>query len=137
MKSRLPVVAAVGVVLIWGALLGANFGVLDLSKEYKIQTPLITFLWFQVSGMLNGAAIPLAVLVAAFLLACRQILGWVMAIVLCVTADFVGLALAMPFVAKTAPSLLSNPLIWMLGVALLLNQVLLVALVYRRPDFAR
>jgi len=151
MKSRFPVVAAVGVVLIWGALLGANFGFLNLFKDFKVEMPPITMLWNQTLRLSDGVGLPAAVLLAALLLAYRQLAGWYGALALCVAANLAGLALLMPLIALRnnlsggvggtlsphAPNLWADPLLWLMLAALVLNQILSVGLLFKRPDFAR
>jgi len=158
MKSRFPIVAAVGVVLIWGVLLGANFRFLDLFADFKMEMPPITMLWIRATRFSGGAAVPAIVLLAAFLLIHRQLSGWYVALALCVAANLAGFALLMPLVALInnlsggddetpmpptpsnntfASAILAEPFLGLLIAAFVFNLVLSVTLLFKRPDFAR
>ncbi|BCM89844.1 hypothetical protein IAD21_01692 [Abditibacteriota bacterium] len=156
MKIPFPLIAAIGLVILWTSMLFAIPFVLGQFADFKVEMPALTHQVQWVSHLFGGAALPMLVLATALLLGFRQFLGWVYALVLCVAWDLAFLGLLMFVItlitnlsgsSTTTPPLAQLPMYISLvfgsvqGVlamlALLLNQVLFVSLIVKRRDFGR
>lgn len=145
MKTRFPLLAAIGLVVVWGAMLLAVWLTLDLLRRVIVEVPSTTIILISVFQMVRGLALPCVVGLTAILLHLRQSGGWKMAVILCVACDLAGLSLILPLLAladslstmpvATAFSHGSLPGIGSAVVALLLNQILFVLLLRKRREF--
>jgi len=153
MKSRFPLLAAFGVVLVWTAMIVAVPLTMELFADFKMQMPALTTLLVGVVQLLGGLALVTFVLATALLLARRKTTGWLLAFALCLACDVAFVGLVLPFgvlssnlgegslfpvmgaVILAGPSF--SPGFWLAFVATVLNQILLAALVLKRPHFGR
>lgn len=154
MKTRFPLLAAVGLVVVWGAMLFAVTLTLDVIRGFKVEMPTLT-MWvigaYHFGGSLRlpllggGLVLPTLVLATAVLLYLRQLAGWKIALALCVGCDLMGLGLILPMIALTNSlsatpfpiprSIGSIPGIWLALLALALNQLLFAFLLFKRREF--
>lgn len=153
MKLSFPVLAAAGLVLIWGAMLLAIPFALNLFPDFRVESPATTAALLWVTHLLGGSALPALVLVTAGLLALRRFSAWLLALALCIAWNFAFITLASYIVAlinslaegkgqlnlfnEAIPALEIPPQVYGMIVALLLNQVLFVWLLVKRRDFRR
>lgn len=153
-KNPTPIIAAVGLVLLWIGMIFAIPSVMNLFSDFKVEMPALTLVTLWVSQLFGRMALPLMVIATALLLCFRQFVGWVYALVLCVAWDLALVALILPVIALidnlsggtggatfiSALSLLSTlgsvPGVLVVS-TFLLNQALFVLLVVKRRDFAR
>ncbi len=149
MKTRFPLFAAIGFVLVWSAMIFAVPLTLDVFKGFKIEMPGLTMLMINAYHFGGGLALPMLLLATALLLGLRQSAGWVLALIFCVVCDLAFLGLALPVVSLAnrvkgglgaVAALSSGGLSFVLGFwlavgALLFNQILFVLLLRKRREF--
>ena len=147
MKSKFPTRAAIGLLVVWGALSLAVPLTLDLFKDFKIEMPGLTMLVIQAYHWGN-LVLPVFVLATALLLRWRQSAGWMLALLLCGACDLAGVSLILPLIAlantlnggggSPAPSssiIASDPGVLLAVFAVILNQILFVFLIKKRREF--
>lgn len=152
MKTRFPLWAAIGLVVLWTGMGFAVYSTIELFADFNLEMPALTFAVFWVFGLLEKTALPMLVLATAILLGLRQFLGWVYALVLCLAWNlaFAGLFLrglslierltgmSKPIFSESLRLLTGSDGGYFLALcALLLNQILLVTLVVKRARFVR
>ncbi len=150
MKTRFPLLAAIGIVIVWGVMYLAIPLTMDAFKDFKIEMPGLTMMLIQAHYLKRGLALPMLVLLVALLLRYRQVSGWILALAFCVACDFAFVGLVLPSIAlannlsgaddgSTASlrngAAWSTPGLWLGVVAVFLNQILFALLLQKRREF--
>ncbi len=143
--KNVPLVAAIGLLVVWGAMFFAIPLTLDLFKVSKVEMPALTMWMLTALRFADGLALPMLVLATATLLRLRQSVGWIIAVILCGACDVAGLALLLPLISLTnslgatplAPpiSVGSSPGVLLAAFALIFSQFLFVLLIRKQREF--